>query len=93
MGTKGVAVPALIFALGMSLMSLPHQFLPGFLGCCCGQLGTTRYFGEGMRSLMYQDGQLWNCATVAAIVMGLVGIAAGMIAVTREKRYWDLAKA
>lgn len=93
MGTKGVAVPALIFALGMSLMSLPHQFLPDFWDVAVASWEPLRYFGEGMRSLMYQDGQLWNCATVAAIVMGLVGIAAGMIAVTREKRYRDLAKA
>lgn len=77
----------------MSLMSLPHQFLPDVWDVDVASWEPLRYFGEGMRSLMYQDGSLWNCATIAAIVVGFVGVVAGLIAVAREKRYREMSKA
>lgn len=91
-GTKGIAVPVLIFAFGMSLMSVPHQFLPDFWDVGVASWEPMRYFGEGLRSLLYQDGGIWNCATIAAIVLAAAGVVVSLIAVVREKKYWDLAK-
>ena len=91
LGTKGIAVPVLIFFLGMSLMSIPHQFLPGFWDAAMASWEPLRYFGEGLRALLYQGSRLWNCATVASIVLAAVGVAVSLIAVVREKKYWETA--
>lgn len=90
-GTKGIAIPVLVFFLGMSLMSIPHQFLPGFWDAAVASWEPLRYFGEGMRALLHQGSGLWNCATIAAIVLGAVGVAVSLIAVVREKKYWETA--
>ena len=90
-GTKGIAIPALLFFLGMSLMSIPHQFLPGFWDAAVASWEPLRYFGEGLRALLYQGSGLWNCATVASIVLAAVGVAVSLIAVVREKKYWETA--
>ena len=90
-GTKGIAIPALLFFLGMSLMSIPHQFLPGFWDAAVASWKPLRYFGEGLRALLYQGSGLWNCATVASIVLAVVGVAVSLIAVVREKKYWETA--
>ena len=58
LGTKGIAVPVLIFFLGMSLMSIPHQFLPGFWDAAVASWEPLRYFGEGLRALLYQGSGL-----------------------------------
>ena len=90
-GTKGIAIPVLLFFLGMSLMSIPHQFLPGFWDAVVASWEPLRYFGEGLRALLYQGSGLWNCATVASIVLAAVGVAVSLIAVVREKKYWETA--
>lgn len=67
------------------------MFLPGFWDAAVASWETLRYFGEGLRTLLYQGSGLWNCATVASIVLAAVGVAVSLIAVVREKKYWETA--
>lgn len=66
-------------------------FLPGFWDAAVASWEPLRYFGEGMRALLHQGSGLWNCATIAAIVLAAVGVAVSLIAVVREKKYWETA--
>lgn len=67
------------------------MFLPGFWDAAVASWEPLRYFGEGLRALLYQGSGLWNCATAASIVLAAVGVAVSLIAVVREKKYWETA--
>jgi len=84
LGKKGMVIPGLLFVLGMGLMQVPYEFLARWYQVLVASWEPMRFIGEGMRSVLYQGGAVWNVASPALIALAVVGVGLSVAAKSRK---------
>ena len=79
LGTNGIAIPALMFVFGMGLIQIPYEFLPNWYQIAIASWEPLRYFGEGIRAILYQGASVINASTLVILILALIGIGLSLI--------------
>jgi|GEM_PF-3536856 len=79
LGKKGIAIPGLMFILGMGLIQIPYEFLPNWYQIAIASWEPLRYFGEGIRAVLYQGAGVINVSSLAILILALIGIGLSLI--------------
>ncbi|WIK64286.1 YhgE/Pip domain-containing protein [Gleimia hominis] len=74
-GKRGLAVPILCMVLGMSTLTLPRPFLPGFWRDWIYPWIPPRFAGEGVRAILFANEPVMNESTTALLWVCAFGIA------------------
>ncbi|MDT3766835.1 ABC transporter permease [Gleimia hominis] len=74
-GKRGLAVPVLCMVLGMSTLTLPRPFLPGFWRDWIYPWIPPRFAGEGVRAVLFANAPVMNESTTALLWVCAFGIA------------------
>ena len=89
LGKKGMAIPGLMFMLGMGLIQVPYEFLPTWHQILVASWEPMRFIGEGIRSVLYQGGAVWNVASPALIVVGVLGVGLSLVSLSKKQQRID----
>jgi len=85
-GKKGMIIPMFLFILGMSLATLPYEFLNEAWQVLIASWEPFRYIGIGLREVLYQNHGVFNSALVSIIVLSVIGIFLSLINVYKSKQ-------
>ena len=85
-GKKGLVIPGLIFILGMGLINPPYEFISNTWQTLVASWEPLRFFGEGMREVLYQDRGIWNSAAYSFIILAGLGVFMSLFALFRTNR-------
>lgn len=85
-GKKGLAVPVVLFILGIGAMQMPCEYLNGGWQMLVASWEPFRYIGNGIREVLYQGHGVWNSAAVSITVLALLGMGLGMVDVCRKEK-------
>lgn len=88
-GKKGIIIPMLLFILGMSLATLPYEFLNGVWQVLIASWEPFRYIGIGLREVLYQNHGIFNSALVSIVVLSIIGILFSLINIYKSKQSED----
>lgn len=83
-----LGVLGVVATLGLGNMTgvLPYEALPSFWQDWVFAWAPQRFIGEGIRSVMYMGGSVWNASTEALAITALVGLAVSVFAICLPKR-------
>jgi len=79
-------IPMFLFILGMSLATLPYEFLNEAWQVLIASWEPFRYIGIGLREVLYQNHGVFNSALVSIIVLSVIGIFLSLINVYKSKQ-------
>lgn len=84
-GKKGMVIPLLVFVLGIASLQLPYEFLTEGFQFIVASWEPLRYIGEGIREVLYQNGNLYNSAFPCLCIVFVVGLALTIIKLFLKK--------
>ena len=85
-GKKGIVIPMLLFILGMGLVQLPYEFLNSTWQVLVASWEPFRYFGIGLREVLYQGHGIINQSFIAVVIVSIVGISFSIINIVKKEK-------
>ncbi len=83
-GKKGIVIPALIFIFGMGTIQIPYEYLTSGYQTLIASWEPLKFIGDGIREVLYQNAGLWNSASLALIIMSVLGILLTILKICRN---------
>ena len=82
-GTPGVAIPVLMFMLGMACCNLPYEFLPDFWQSYVYPWMPLRFIAEGSRAILFMGADVMSASTVGVLIAMAVGAVLALLALAK----------